>query len=223
MTIEPSKLFCTDAITADNVDFLVGRATIVRDIVVRMAATNHSAAIYCARGVGKTMLAWQVVSVLSGQNHRFDRNKILKVGADRKYKIAFHKCLPSAESYGDLLMGLLSDNHDRFSFAKVFADAFQDREFASSIQTKFGINLLKIFQFEQTEQVTRKSIVDEIKEFVQDDDAKRALFLDVLQKAKERFPNHNFLIVFDELDRVKSTSGLGNFLTLTVFSLSSWA
>jgi DNA polymerase III delta prime subunit len=211
MPIEPRDLFCTEAITADNVDFLIGRTDLIRRIATKLAATKNSAVIYGVRGVGKTTLAWQVVSVLLGKSPRFDKKTLLKVGSDRQFRIAFHKCLSSAESYGDLLMGLLSDNHDQYSFAKVFEKAFKDEGFVSGVQRKFGVNLFRILNLEHSEQVTRKSIVDEIKEYVNDDDAKQALFLDVLAKAKE-FYHEDFLIVLDELDRAKSTTGLGNFL-----------
>jgi len=211
MSVEPKNLFCTEAITAGNVDFLIGRTDLICGIANRLAATNHSAVIFGARGVGKTTLAWQVVSVLSGSSSRFDKKTILKVGSDRTFRIAFHKCLSSAESYGDLLIGLLSDNHDQYAFAKVFEKAFIDRDFVSGIQSKYGVNLLRILNFEHSRQVTRKSIIDEITEYVSNDDAKQALFLDVLARAKQIYGG-DFLIVFDELDRVKSATGLGNFL-----------
>lgn len=213
MTLNPSELFRTSAITGDSTEFLVGRREIITKAVNRLASSSDlSAAIVGARGVGKTTLAWQLISILLGRNKLFLKDDVLRFGKDRRFKVAVHRCQRSVKTVGDILLNLVLDRADLFSFGNQFVEALEKQDFLKSIETKFGINLFNVLRFEHTRTGNVKSPSQAAIEFLDSEELKRELFFDVKNQIMRTYDNPSIVIFLDELDRPTQLSGLGDFI-----------
>lgn len=207
--VKPSDVFLRRALTASSADFVVGRRLLIKNIANRLAEDRVSAVIYGARGVGKTTIAWQVLSVLEGVNPRFKRDDFLVYGKERRFRTIFHKCPPEIQTIGDLLIGLILDPGRSHSFRSEFPSIFEDEESIRSIKTKFGVDLLKVFQFEEVEELESNAVTESAKQHLSEERAKRNFFFEVLQRASTG--KEDLVIVIDEMERSK-IKGLGSFI-----------
>jgi Cdc6-like AAA superfamily ATPase len=208
--MEPS--YHRGAITAKQADFLVGRKTLISDIANRIAEGNQSCVLYGMRGVGKTSIAWQVVSILMDQNVRFKKNDVLIFGKKKAFACAVHRCSSSLKTAGDLFVDLLTNQNGDMRFNSVFASIFEDREIRKSVERKIGVDLLKLFQMSETAKTDVASDLDDLSKKLSDEDSKLQLFYHVIGHLTKRFQNKDIVIVVDEMERPESLTGLGNVI-----------
>lgn len=219
--IVPSNLFHRKAIMADSVDFLIGRSSLISEIANKLAEDDVSCVIYGMRGVGKTTIAWQVLSVLSGKNPKFKKNDVLVFNKNAKFIVCLHKCSSQIKTIGDLLLELVIDGSNEYSFPKRFSKIYKDAKITSKIQRKFGINILKIVQYSETEEKEIRNITERAKDLMTNEQSKIRLFKEIIEQAKNKYPAHRLIIAFDEMDRPgekgdyedpSTIRGLGNFI-----------
>lgn len=146
--MNPSELFERGAITEQLSDFLVGRDRIITEVSNKLAEDKVSAVLYGMRGVGKTTIAWQIVSLLNGTSQKFKKSETLLYNSDLSYKIIFHKCSSTIETVGDLLIDIIFGSKGEFSFSNQLSSVLDgSKEINNSIKTKFGISLFKTVNF----------------------------------------------------------------------------
>ena len=221
MSLNPSHVFHRHAITSDSTPFLVGRTQVVSEIVNRLSADDISCVLYGMRGVGKTSIAWQILSILRDKNPKFPKEEVLRFNADDDWNVALHKCSPNAETIGDLLLELLVDGSHEYSFSNRFAKVYETEEHINAIKRKFGINLFKTVQYSETSDAEVVSVAQSARELLADELTKINLFKEVIARAAKCYPGHRIMIAFDEMDRpgqvaddnnTRSIAGLGNFI-----------
>ncbi|MEL6883782.1 MAG: hypothetical protein AAFP87_04680 [Pseudomonadota bacterium] len=219
--LAPSDLFHRHAITSSDTRFLIGRNHLITEIANKLAEDEISCVLYGMRGVGKTSIAWQIVSLMRGKNPKFTRDKTLLFNKDDDWKVALHKCSTHIESVGDLLLEMLLDSSSDYSFSVRFRRVYESEENISAIKRKFGINIFKAIEYSEENSSDIASIAQSAKELLSDEQAKIGLFKDVMNRAKVEYPGHRFLIVFDEMDRagvfesgerMQGIRGLGDFI-----------
>lgn len=220
-SLNPAEVFHRHAITSQSTDFLVGRTQLISEAINRIASDDVSCVLYGMRGVGKTSIAWQIISTLRNKNPKFPRNEIVKFNASDDWKVALHKCSAQIETVGDLLLELIVDSSHEYAFSKRFQKIYESEEHVSAIKRRFGINLFKTVQYSETSDSEVVSVAQSARELLSDEISKIDLFKEVMSRAAKSYPGHRVLIAFDEMDRpgtnsddnnTKSIRGLGNFI-----------
>jgi hypothetical protein len=216
--IDPARLFKRGAITAESAKFLVGRRDLISDIGDRLAEDNFSAIIYGVRGVGKTTLAWQVISVLMNINSLFKRDDILHFGHDRSFEVIFHKCSPNVRTVGDLLIEIIRARAGEYSFGSVHEYVMRDTFRINRINRKFGIDILKVVNYSEETELRLQGGVSQSDAFVQAEALKREIFTGLMEEVRLSKPAATTIFVVDEIDRPTRSGksehieGLGDYL-----------
>lgn len=211
--LEPSKLFFKHAITANDTQFLVGRRALIEDIANKLAEDRVSAVIYGPRGVGKTTVAWQVISLLEGTSPLFKKTDSLTFGRSERFRCAFHKCARDVSSIGELLVDLVLSTQGANRFSSVFKRLFGDVDTVRRIERKFGINILKILQYEEKENVDVSDVGSLARTTLGDEKARRQFAHDIFERMRHLYPDERLIIFVDEIDRSRAgISDLGDFI-----------
>lgn len=219
--IEPSKLFHRKAITGELSDFLIGRSDLISEIANRLAEDDVSCILYGERGVGKTTIAWQVLSIFMGTNKRFRKDETLLFKRDAKFMVALHKCSSSIKTIGDLLVNLLSDKGDEFKFQNQFSKIFNNKDVVEQIERRFGINLLRLVTYSTSAKSSSGGLEKDVRRFLGDEQSKIALFHEIISEIKRMYDVEKLVIAIDEMDRPLANGtvdaetgieGLGDFL-----------
>lgn len=212
---EPSELFLTDAVTGNRTEFLSGRKELIKDISNHLASDHLSCVVYGGRGVGKTTIAWQVLSILEDINNTYKKNQILEFGKKKKFLTAYHKCRSDITNVDDLLFDIIADSQDRFSFGKRISKLL-DSVTITKISHKFKINLFGLLDYNIgiDEKLTDyPHLSEDIRKKIISHASKRTIFKSLLAEIKE---NHDVEVVIflDEMDRISNNQSKDDFVPI---------
>ena len=210
--LHPSELFTRSAITQDSTEFLVGRQEIITTIANRLAEDTVSSVIYGMRGVGKTTIAWQVASLLEGTNPLFPRKTHL-LYHKHEFDIVFHKCSSSTLSLGDLLLDVVLGGSGPHSFATQFARVIaKQHQLLEVIEEKYGVNLFGAIKGEAKRVNKIIATTEEAAKLLSDETKKIRFFFEMVAAARTKAPAKRLVFVLDEMERLQSMKGLGEFI-----------
>ena len=199
MTME---VFRTAAIKGNDSEFFSGRSRLVETALKTLKKKTQTCVIFGERGIGKTSLAWQIISSLEKANPRFDK-LASKVGIGKGQFLCFPiKNLEAPRDVPDLLVQAVLPSQEPRSLFRVIPEVYRDGDFLSYIKTSYDLDLLSI---------------KELSAFSSSGDARMAerLFNDVVQRAKRERPESRIVFFVDEADQMTDRTGLGNLLKNT--------
>lgn len=213
--LEPSRYFIKHAIAADDVDFLVGRQSLVKDVCNRLAADKSSYVLYGLRGVGKTTVAHQVLSALEGRNRLFPKHDVLRFNSSDTFICSFNKAPRGIQTVVDLLLNVILSTSGPNRFSSVFEYIFKDEEFNRSIESRFGLNLASILSFETKSSASKNTDLERAESLLDGEDVKRHFCFEVFSRLERIYKGSRIILFIDEIDRAAKDSeirGLGDFI-----------
>ena len=211
---DPDVLFHKDAIKGDKAENFSFSFEKLQKCLNALASDHSSCIVYGERGVGKTSFAWQVLSILIDENTVYDKNKVLVIGKNKKFKCVFFKC-DSNSDLADLLLNIMRPSLEPFSLSRVFPE-FYDSDLQHKFKLKLKFNLFGFLdtELEGEEEKEKSSKVADDKNFnTLSPEAKiKHLFNDLLREINNVYPEYTLIFFVDEMEQLADTSGLGKFL-----------
>jgi hypothetical protein len=201
------ELFVRGAVTGQNPEFLVGRQELIRDLTTRFAEDRCSGVVFGPRGVGKTSIAWQVSTILSGMNSRFPRKQILGLGTHPEFILVVHKCSRYVDTVGDLLVEIIATKSSDYSFASALSPYLSDSERLQSVVRKVSGGIPKIFELSEEEKVETMSPLREATKLFGSESEKLAIFNELVYEISKRARGRRILFMIDEIDRPRDFKG----------------
>lgn len=196
-------LFTIDAIKGTNSDFFYGRTEILRAAVKNLKKSAQTCVVFGERGIGKTSFAWQVISLLQGQNEHFKSiHDDLRI-QNNDFLCITIKDLTAPIDSNDLLVQAIAPSRSPNSLFTLVPELYNDENFLLYLLRTYDIDL---YNMESLNIIARTSEKDEII---------RRLFNDVFAHAKSLRPGTQFIVFCDEVDKMKSRQGLGDLIKNT--------
>lgn len=216
MITDPNHLFYPkDALKGKDADVFYGREVLLQKCLDALGSRGTSCVIFGERGVGKTSLAWQVVTVLDGTNNKYSKKQLMRVGFQDAYKCVFHRIRPGVDSLGDLIISLLRPSSSPNSIQHLFPELYEDATIYTKFERKYQISLPILMSFESTfaSQTKNADLVDNpILNSASREQNLAALFEDVLNEIEKLHPSVQIIFFVDEIDQANVKVGLGSLI-----------
>lgn len=195
------------AIEMDDPDSFAGRADQVSRLTDSLHMPGSCPVIYGDRGLGKTSLALQTMSIAMGQNTLLNTLKLESraLDTDSQFLSFFVTCTDSTKNFNGLTQ-LLINTAEEADFTEVGKANEVGRLSSRTISRKIS---LKAFEAESIRTYEREKGRQSYKA------------LSRVEKLQEliRILNSSYgapvLFIIDEVDRLKGTQGLGSFIKAT--------
>jgi hypothetical protein len=184
----------------DAADRFAGRKEHVQNLTFALVSVGTNIAIVGNRGIGKTSLARQLISLASGRRDLLDR---LEISCDRKFDFLcfYFTCGGEVATCGDLLERLLTT---KSCLQDWIYDIPAARKEVESFRPKIGVPIASLEADSSSESTFTRAVSDHKLDIV---------FTNVLLAlSNERLADDGILIVVDEFDQIKDPSGFAGLL-----------
>ncbi len=181
-----------------------GRKSAMSDAYYALIAQGSNIAIVGNRGIGKTSLARQIISIGSGSNALLEK---LELPHDRKldFLTIYFACGTSVGSTNELLERLLTSSN---CLADWVYDVPKAKKILTGYSPKFGAKMLGIgFELsgEKKEEITAEPVFNS--------HSIDTVFTNVVNAlAEQKIAKDGILIVIDEFDQISDLTGFASFL-----------
>lgn len=199
-------LFLTEAIHADQAAFFQGRMEIVETAIKTLKKKTQTCIIFGERGVGKTSLVWQILSILDGSNPRFGELYKKHHLHKKKFLSVVVKEMSAPLDANDLLMQCIAPSRDARSLFVQVPKLYHDGEFLGYVNRTYGVDLLSVRDLLLLSKTT------------EEDEVVRRLFRDVMEECHKHKPKHQIVFFVDEVDLMGCRRGLGQIIKNTDFA-----
>jgi len=190
-------------------DRFAGRRQSVRDAYYALVSEGSNIAIIGNRGIGKTSLARQVTNIASGENELLERLEI-SIDEPLDYLPVYFACGDSITNYVDLLNRLITLETGLAEWVYDIPKARKEIESLSpTIKGSVGISSLASLEGS----VGSETVSESVLEPAVTQHTIEEVFVNVVHAIIEAdVARDGILIVVDEFDRVKDSSGFASFL-----------
>ena len=189
-----------------------GRVKTMDKCLDALAIPGSSMAIYGARGVGKSSLAYQLYQVIGGQTEVAEALGIHGLSLGSPCSVIWHECKSNEEIDIDgLLLHVLRPAVNEHAFSSVFPKIYKDEAFLDHVQTTHGIDL-RTLTWQRGPNSGKSVFSPEVRSELKPAGLVGPLFRDVVDYVKIQHDEPDVVLFVDEFDRLDDRSGLATLL-----------
>ncbi|NOQ25085.1 MAG: AAA family ATPase [Bacteroidales bacterium] len=201
-----NELFPSTAIRGTNKELFVGRAKVLKESLIYAQKPGAVLVIIGERGIGKSSLAWQTLSVLSGNTEIFEMQsyKFSKTNLN-KYNCVYVECNSDTNNIDGIIKKLLvkedsnKTDEEQKNIYSLYKELNQAQEYTKLLQENIGISEPENIDIKENNQDF--SLPDKLKD----------RFINLIKKINEQLENE-LIIFIDEFDAIKDKGGISDLL-----------
>ncbi len=214
--ISPQKLFPKQAIKGDAAESVAGRRRQIDQCLQKISNPSDCLMIIGERGVGKTTVAWQVLSVIEGANAQISGERFSRLVPEEHRFCIFIKANPALKSIGELILYLMAPSERDHSFSTAFQYIYaKNSAFDRKLQAELSISLASLATLKVAEKDSSQSFVREMNRLMKEapaDHYLEQLLTDLVTEIGRTYRNPRIFVFIDEADTISDIEDLGGFI-----------
>lgn len=196
-------MFSTEAIHGENAAHFQGRKDLIKEALKTLKKKSQTCVIFGERGIGKTSLAWQIITTIERTNQETKNLQDQLRLESRDFVCVLVKDLQAPDDLRDLLVQCIAPSRKAYSLFRAVPEVYGNSEFLDYIKRAYDVDLNKV---DDLVVLSKTSDTDE---------TIRRLFDDVMEQCRSIRPDAQFLFFVDETDKMKKKGGLGQLIKNT--------